>query len=97
MDEEEWLTHPVEEKEGEEVSLCRMETKLDIYDLEEDVRVVVDWDGKERGEKRARLVVNSASKEMEGKEVVKTVRLRQRIEIKINIMKILQILTLPLS
>ncbi len=84
MNEEEWLTHPVEEEKEEDSSLYRMETKLDIYDLEEEVRAVVDWDGKEEGEKRARLAVNIASEEMESKEVVKTLGFRQRIEIRIK-------------
>ena len=59
----------------------RLDTELSIYDLEQPVRCVVEWDGKTESKKRARLVIGVERDEMSEDEVVDGLRFRQRVEI----------------
>jgi len=81
--------HPVmvkvqDEATGEMVERIvgyRLDIELSIYDLEQPVRCVVEWDGKPESKKRARLVVGGKRDEMSEDEVVDRLRFRQRVEI----------------
>jgi hypothetical protein len=57
----------------------RLDTELSIYDLEQPIRCVVEWDGESK--KRVRLVVGVERDEMSQDEVVDGLRFRQRVEI----------------
>jgi hypothetical protein len=59
----------------------RLDTELSIYDLEQPVRCVVEWDGRPESKKRARLVIGVERDEMSEEEVVDGLRFRQRVEI----------------
>ncbi|MBL7065904.1 MAG: hypothetical protein ISS49_17140 [Anaerolineae bacterium] len=59
----------------------RLDTELSIYDLEQPVPCVVEWDGKAESKKRVRLVIGVERDEMGGDEVVDGLRFRQRVEI----------------
>ena len=59
----------------------RLDTELSIYDLEQPVRCVVEWDGKTESKKRVRLVIGVERDEMGEDEVVDGLRFRQRVEI----------------
>jgi len=59
----------------------RLDTELSIYDLEQPVRCVVEWDGKTKSKKQVRLVVGVERDEMSEDEVVNRLRFRQRVEI----------------
>jgi hypothetical protein len=54
----------------------RLDTELSIYDLEQPIRGVVEWDGTPGSQKRVRLVVGVAQQ-----AVVEGLRFRQRVEI----------------
>ncbi len=81
--------HPVtveewDEESGQMVERVvgyRLDTELSIYDLEQPVRCIVEWDGKTKSKKRARLVVGVERDEMSEDEVVDGLRFRQRVEI----------------
>lgn len=59
----------------------RLDTELSIYDLERPIRCIVEWDGKPKSKKMARLVVGVERDEMSEDEVVDGLRFRQRVEI----------------
>ncbi|MEA3340628.1 MAG: hypothetical protein U9R15_11730 [Chloroflexota bacterium] len=59
----------------------RLDTELSIYDLEQPVRCIVEWDGKAESKKRVRLVIGVERDEMGEDEVVDGLRFRQRVEI----------------
>ena len=81
--------HPVtvevqDEATGEMVERVvgyRLDTELSIYDLEQPVRCVVEWDGKTESKKHVRLVIGVERDEMSEDEVVDGLRFRQRVEI----------------
>jgi len=81
--------HPVtvevqDEATGEMVERVvgyRLDTDLSIYDLEQPVRCVVEWDGKTESKKYVRLVIGVKRDEMSEDEVVDGLRFRQRVEI----------------
>jgi len=81
--------HPVtveewDEESGQMVERVvgyRLDTELSIYDLEQPIRCIVEWDGKPESKKRARLVVGVERDEMSEDEVVDGLRFRQRVEI----------------
>jgi hypothetical protein len=89
VSEEELKQHPVtaevvDETSGElteQVVGYRLDTELTLYDLEEPIRCVVEWDGDPERSKRARLVVGVAEDEMDEEAVVDGLRFRQRVEI----------------
>lgn len=89
MSEETLLQHPVtvevvDEASGElteQVVSYRLDTELSLYDLEEPIRCVVEWDGDPDSPKRARLVVGVEEDEMDEEAVVDGLRFRQRVEI----------------
>ena len=56
----------------------RLDTELSIYDLEQPVRCIVEWDGKTESKKRARLVIGVERDEVSEDEVVDGLRFRQR-------------------
>jgi len=59
----------------------RLDTELSIYELEQPIRAVVEWDGTPGSQKRVRLVVGVAREEMDEDAVVDGLRFRQRVEI----------------
>jgi len=65
----------------ERVVSYRLDTELSIYDLEQPVRCVVEWDGKTESKKHVRLVIGVERDEMSEDEVVDGLRFRQRVEI----------------
>jgi hypothetical protein len=65
----------------EQVVGYRLDTELSIYDLEQPVRCVVEWDGKTESKKHVRLVIGVERDEMSEDEVVDGLRFRQRVEI----------------
>jgi hypothetical protein len=65
----------------EQVVGYRLDTELSIYDLEEPIRCVVEWDGNPGSKKRARLVIGVGQDEMDEEAVVDGLRFRQRVEI----------------
>jgi hypothetical protein len=67
---------PVEQVEG-----YRLDTELSIYELEQPIRCVVEWDGNPGSKKLARLVVGVGPDEMDEEAVVDGLRFRQRVEI----------------
>jgi len=89
VSEEELRQHPVtvevrDEMSGEMVERVvgyRLDTELSLYDLEEPIRCVVEWDGNPASKKRARLVVGVEQEEMDEEAVVDGLRFRQRVEI----------------
>lgn len=89
VDEEELKKHPVrvevrDEQSGqtvEQVEGYRLDTELSLYDLEDPIRCIVEWDGKAGSKKRVRLVVRIEPEEMREEEVVDEQRFRQRVEI----------------
>jgi len=89
VDEEELKKHPVvievrDERSGqtvEQVEGYRLDTELSLYGLEDRIRCIVEWDGKDESKKRVRLVVRLEPEEMTEEEVVDAQRFRQRVEI----------------
>jgi hypothetical protein len=89
VDEEELKKHPVlvevrDEQSGqtvEQVEGYRLDTELSLYDLEDPIRCIVEWDGKAGSKKRVRLVVCIEPEEMTEEDVVDEQRFRQRVEI----------------
>jgi len=81
--------HPVtvevrDEASGQKVEQVvgyRLDTELSIYDLEQPVRCVVEWDGNPGSKKLARLVIGVGRDEMGEEAVVDGLRFRQRVEI----------------
>jgi hypothetical protein len=59
----------------------RLDTELSIYDLEQPIRGVVEWDGTPGSQKRVRLVVGVEQEEMDVDAVAEGLRFRQRVEI----------------
>jgi hypothetical protein len=59
----------------------RLDTELSLYDLEQPIRAVVEWDGQPKSKKRARLVIGIGPEEMDQAAVVDGLRFRQRVEI----------------
>jgi hypothetical protein len=59
----------------------RLDTELSIYELEQPIRCVVEWDGKPGSKKLARLVIGVRPDEMDEEAVVDGLRFRQRVEI----------------
>jgi hypothetical protein len=59
----------------------RLDTELSIYELEQPIRCVVEWDGQPDSQKRVRLVVGVGPDEMGQEAVVDGLRFRQRVEI----------------
>jgi hypothetical protein len=59
----------------------RLDTELTIYDLEQPIRGVVEWDGQPGSKKLVRLVIGMGPDELDEEEVVDGLRFRQRIEI----------------
>jgi hypothetical protein len=74
-------------QEVEKVVGYRLDTALSLYDLEQPVRGVVDWDGHADGKKRVRLVVGIDQDELDTQAVVDGLRLRQHVEILIKLMQ----------
>ena len=65
----------------EQVAGYRLDTELSIYELEQPLRGVVEWDGAAGSKKRVRLVIGVGQDEMDEEAVVDRVRFRQRVEI----------------
>jgi len=65
----------------EQVVGYRLDTELSIYELEQPIRCVVEWDGKPGSKKLARLVIGVRPDEMDEEAVVDGLRFRQRVEI----------------
>jgi len=65
----------------EQVVGYRLDTELSIYELEQPIRCVVEWDGKRSSQKLARLVIGVGQDEMDEEAVVDGLRFRQRVEI----------------
>lgn len=65
----------------EQVVGYRLDTALSIYEQEQPIRCVVEWDGKAGSKKRARLVIGVGQDEMDEEAVVDGLRFRQRVEI----------------
>ena len=65
----------------EQVVGYRLDTELSIYEQENPIRCIVEWDGKPGSKKRARLVIGVEQDEMEEDQVVDGLRFRQRVEI----------------
>ena len=66
---------------GERVVGYRLDTELSIYELDQPVRGVVDWDGTLGSPKRVRLVIGVGPDELDAVAVVDGLRFRQRVEI----------------
>jgi hypothetical protein len=89
VSETELKQHPVtvevpDETTGEMVEWVvgyRLDTELSIYDLEQPVRCVVEWDGRPESKKQVRLVIGVERDEMSEEQVVDGLRFRQRVEI----------------
>ncbi len=71
------VTGQVEEK----VVGYRLDTDLSLYELDQPVRGVVDWDGQPGSPKRVRLAVGIGPDEMNTQAIVDGLRFRQRVEI----------------
>jgi hypothetical protein len=65
----------------EQVVGYRLDTELSIYELEQPIRCVVEWDGKPGSKKLAWLVIGVRQDEMDEEAVVDGLRFRQRVEI----------------
>jgi hypothetical protein len=65
----------------EQVAGYRLDTELSIYELEQPIRCVVEWDGNPGSKKLARLVIGVGPDEMDEEAVVDGLRFRQRVEI----------------
>jgi hypothetical protein len=59
----------------------RFDTELSVFELDQPVRGVVDWDGLPGSPKRVRLVIGVGPDEMDVDAVVDGLRFRQRVEI----------------
>jgi len=89
VSEEELKKHPVtvevrDETTGQMVKQVvgyRLDTELSIYELEQPIQCVVEWDGNPGSNKLARLVIGVGQDEMSEDEVVDGLRFRQRVEI----------------
>jgi hypothetical protein len=89
VSEAELKQHPVtveglDEATGQRVARVvgyRLDTELTLYELEQPIRCVVEWDGQPGSQKRARLVVGIGPEEMDPEAVVDRLRFRQRVEI----------------
>ncbi len=89
VSEEELKKHPVlvevwDAQSGQTVKQIegyRLDTELSLYDLEDPIRCIVEWDGKAGSKKRVRLVVGIEPEEMTEEDVTDAQRFRQRVEI----------------
>ena len=59
----------------------RLDTELVLYELDQPIRGIVDWDGQPGSPKRVRLVIGVGPDEMDVDAVVDGLRFRQRVEI----------------
>ncbi len=89
VSEAELKQHPVtvkgwDEASGQRVTRVvgyRLDTELSLYELEQPIRCVVEWDGQPGSKKRVRLVVGVGPEQMDQEAVVDGLRFRQRVEI----------------
>jgi hypothetical protein len=89
VSEAELKRHPVtvkvrDEATGQRVERVvgyRLDTEVSLYELEQPIRAVVEWDGQPGSKKLARLVVGVEPAEMDQQAVVDGLRFRQRVEI----------------
>jgi len=65
----------------EEIVGYRLETELEIYDLPEPVRAVVDWDGDPESRKIARLAMDVDQEALGTEALCEELRRRQQVEI----------------